>query len=77
MPVPLHGIFERHRGLALAAATAAATTLTFSTTAIIHHIQFVHGFHLLSYRRLSIDMVKKIGVQPTPQGCLLSNLIGE
>ena len=54
---------RRHRGLALAAATAAATTtLALFATAIADYIQF-HGFHLLSYRCLSIDLVKKIGVQ--------------
>jgi hypothetical protein len=53
----------RHRGLALAAATAAATALAFSKTAVILSISFVHGFHLLSYRRLSIDLGKKIGEQ--------------
>jgi hypothetical protein len=67
---------KRHRGLALAAATAAATALTFPTTAVIENEQFLHGFHLLSYRRLSIGMDKKIGVQRTPAGHLLSNLIG-
>jgi len=46
----------RHRGLALAAATAAATTaFAVFTTAVAEYIQFVHGIHLLSYRRLSID----------------------
>jgi hypothetical protein len=34
-------------------------------------MQLVHGFHLLSYRRLSINLVKKIGVSAR----LLSNLI--
>jgi hypothetical protein len=57
-----------HRGLALAAATAAATTLAFSTTAVIQNVLFIHGIHLLSYRRLSIDLGKKIGVQRTPCG---------
>ena len=53
-----------NRDLALAAATAAATTaFTFFTTTVIQYDQFVHGIHLLSYRRLSIDSVKKIGVQ--------------
>jgi len=53
-----------NRDLALAAATAAATTaFTFFTTTIIQYDQFVHGIHLLSYRRLSIDSIKKIGVQ--------------
>ncbi len=51
---------EHHRGLALAAATAAATTFAFSTTAMANYIQ-VHGIHLLSYRRLSIDLGKKRG----------------
>ena len=47
----------------LAATTAAATALTFTTAVIADNIQFVHGFHLLSYRRLSIDLVQKIGGQ--------------
>ncbi len=53
-----------NRGLSLAAATATATT-TFAvfTTTVIQYDQFVHGIHLLSYRCLSIDLVKKIGVQ--------------
>jgi hypothetical protein len=62
----------RHRDSSLAAATAAATALAFSTPAVIEHIDFVHGFHLLSYRCLSIDLVKKIGGSAR----LLSNLIG-
>ena len=53
-----------NRDLALAAATAAATTaFTFFTTTVVQYDQFVHGIHLLSYRCLSIDLVKKIGVQ--------------
>ena len=49
--------------LHLAAATAAAATaFAFLATAIVvEHDQFVHGIHLLSYRRLSIDMGKKRG----------------
>ena len=54
----------RHRDLALAAATAAATTaLAVFTTTAIQYDQFVHDIHLLSYRRLPIYLVKKIGVQ--------------
>jgi len=46
----------RHRGLSLAAATAAATTaFAFSTSAVAEYIQFIHGIHLLSYRRLSMQ----------------------
>ena len=55
-----------NRGLSLAAATAAAraTAFAFLTVAIVaDYIQFVHGIHLLSNRYLSIDLVKKIGVQ--------------
>ena len=47
--------------LALAAATAAATT--FFTSAVVDYVQLDHGSHLLSYRRLSIDLVQKIGGQ--------------
>lgn len=51
-----------NRDLHLAAATAATTTaFAFFTTAVVEHIQFVHDFHLLSYRRLSIDLGKKRG----------------
>jgi hypothetical protein len=54
-----------NRGLTLAAATAAAATaLALFTT---YYDQFVHGIHLLSYRRLSIDIGKKeavIGSRP-------------
>jgi hypothetical protein len=53
---------RRHRGLALAAATATTTTtLAVFTTIVIQYDQFVHGIHLLSYRRLSIDLGKKRG----------------
>ena len=57
--------------LSLAAASATATP-TFIATAIAHHLRFVHGLHLLSYRSLSISWVKKIGGSAR----LLSNLIG-
>jgi hypothetical protein len=56
----------RHRGISLAtttAATSAATFAFFATAVVIDHSQFDHGFHLLSNRCLSIDLVKKIGVQ--------------
>jgi hypothetical protein len=57
-----------NRGLTLAAATAAAATApTVFTTTVIQDDQFVHGIHLLSYRRLSIDIGKKeavIGSRP-------------
>jgi hypothetical protein len=54
----------RHRDLSLAAATTATATAfaIFSTTGI-DHVQFFHGIHLLSYRRLSINFGKKIGKQ--------------
>ena len=55
-----------NRDLSLAAASAATTTLAFSATAVAQDVQFVHSFHLLSYRHLSIDLVKKIGVQRAP-----------
>jgi hypothetical protein len=61
-----------NRDLSLAAATAAATAFAFFTTAVVYYVQFIHGFHLLSYRYLSIDLVKKIGGSAR----LLSNLIG-
>ena len=51
------------RSFSAAATAAAATTLTISTTAVAKHVQFVHDNHLLSYRPLSICLVKKIGAQ--------------
>jgi hypothetical protein len=39
----------------LAAATAATTALAFAATAVAQNLQLTHDFHLLSYRRLSID----------------------
>ena len=56
----------------LAAASATTTAFAFSTTAVVQDVPFVHGFHLLSYRSLSINRVKKIGGSAR----LLSNLIG-
>jgi hypothetical protein len=61
-----------NRGRSLAAASAAATTLVFLATAAAQEIQLAHGIHLLSYRRLSIELNKKIGGSAR----LLSNLIG-
>jgi len=62
-----------NRDLSLAATTAAgATFFTFITIAVVQHCQFVHGFHLLSNRRLSMEWGKKIGGSAR----LLSNLIG-
>ncbi len=54
--------------LVLAAATAAATAafLAVVATAIVEYGQFSHRFHLLSNRQMSIEMVKKIGVQRAP-----------
>ena len=48
---------------ALATTTAAtrAATVTIVTPAVAENGQFVHGFYLLSYRRLSINLVKKSG----------------
>jgi hypothetical protein len=65
---------RRRRDLSLAAATTAAAAIASAifTTAVVQHIQFVHSFHLLSYRRLSIDLTKKIGGSAR----LLSNLTG-
>ena len=52
----------RHRGLSLAAATAAtATAFAFFIAAFVDYFQFIHGFHLLSYRRLSMKLGKKRG----------------
>ena len=47
-----------NRDYYLAAATAAATT-AFTTAVIIYDIQFIHGFHLLSNRCLSMNQDKK------------------
>jgi hypothetical protein len=50
----------------LAAATAAASAASvavFATTVIVDYVQFKHDIHLLSNRHLSMEMVKKIGVQ--------------
>lgn len=68
----------RHRGISLAttAAASAATFALFATAVGIDHSQFDHGFHLLSNRRLSINWVKKIGVQRASvlqSYCLLVN----
>jgi hypothetical protein len=63
---------NRDRSLAATAAAAGAATVTFFTTAVVQYDQFVHGFPLLSYRCLSIDLIKKIGGGARP----LSNLIG-
>jgi hypothetical protein len=56
-------LFRTRQSLSLAAtSTATATTFTFFTTAIVaEHVQLVHGFHLLSYRSLSIKLAKKTG----------------
>jgi hypothetical protein len=63
-----------NRDLALAATTATATTtLAVFTTTVVQYDQFVHGIHLLSYRRLSIDLVKKIGEQRANPPILLVN----
>ena len=43
----------------LAAATAAATTAFTIAVTVIHYYQFVHGFHLLSNRYLSMHRGKK------------------
>jgi hypothetical protein len=58
--------------LALAAASAATPALAFAATAVANNLQAVHDFHLLSYRSLSINRVKKTGGSAR----LLSNLIG-
>gem|GEM_PF-2638151 len=55
-----------NRGLSLAATTATpcgTTTAAVFTTIVVQYDLFVHGIHLLSYRHLSIDLGKKIGVQ--------------
>jgi hypothetical protein len=65
-------VANRDRTLAAAATTARAVVAAFFTTAVVQNDQFIHGFHLLSNRRLSIDLVKKIGGSAR----LLSNLIG-
>ena len=57
--------------LSLAATTTAARAVTVAIVTA-QHDQFVHGFHLLSYRYLSIDCFKKIGGSAR----LPSNLIG-
>jgi hypothetical protein len=44
-----------------AASTAAAAAFAIIATAIVEHVQLVHGIHLLSYRRLSIDSGKIAG----------------
>src|SRR5688572_17712176 len=56
---------KMNRDWYLATSTAAATTAfaIFTTAVIYNHVQLVHDFHLLSYRSLSIDLVKKIGEQ--------------
>ena len=52
-----------NRDFHLAAASAAATTaFTFrlrTIAVVVQYDQFVHGSHLLSYRRLSMDLGKK------------------
>jgi hypothetical protein len=57
--------------LSLAAASAATTAVAFAATAVAYDIQVIHDIHLLSYRSLSINWVKKIGGSARP----LSNLI--
>ena len=52
---------NRDRSLAAATATALTAAVAFSTTAVVQDMQFIHGFHLLSYRYVSIKRVKKIG----------------
>jgi hypothetical protein len=49
--------------LSLAAATAAARAIIIATAIVAYDLQFKHGFHLLSNRRMSIDSGKKIGGQ--------------
>jgi hypothetical protein len=63
---------NRDRSLTAATAATGAATFAFFTTAVAQYDQLVHDFHLLSYRRLSINLVKKIGGSAR----LLSNLIG-
>jgi hypothetical protein len=47
-------------GLAATAATATTAFAFFATAVVRNHVQFVHGFHLLSYRRLSMNLsIKK------------------
>lgn len=61
---PLCAAEASQRFFQLAAATAAATTTAFTlftTAVVVDYIQFGHATHLLSYRRLSIDVGKKRG----------------
>jgi hypothetical protein len=53
-------------------ATTRAATVAIITPAVAENVEFVHGIYLLSYRRLSINFVKKIGGSAR----LLSNFIG-
>jgi hypothetical protein len=46
--------------LTAASAATGATTFAVFATAIVEHGQFVHGFHLLSNRRLSMELGKKL-----------------
>lgn len=50
------------------AATATARATALFTIAVVEYDQFVHSFHLLSYRRLSMNLVKKNWRQPTLWG---------
>ena len=49
--------------LSLAAAATAARAILAATAIVAYDLQFNHGSHLLSNRRLSMDLGKKIGVQ--------------
>jgi hypothetical protein len=54
------------QSISLATATAAARATAFAiftAAVVVEYIQVVHGIHLLSNRCLSINRVKKIGVQ--------------
>jgi hypothetical protein len=63
--------YRANRDSSLTATTAAARAATFAIIATqLDHV--IHGFHLLSYRYLSIDRFKKIGGRMR----LHSNLIG-
>jgi hypothetical protein len=63
--------------LSLAATAATTTTFAFSTTAVAQNVQFVHGFHLLSYRSLSINCVKKLEAARACSPILLVNDIDQ
>ena len=62
-PAPRQKAINFMAGVVLTAATTAARTIFTAIAIVAYDIQFNHGFHLLSNRRLSIDLGKKIGVQ--------------